>query len=88
MATRKIPKCKKHPKYKAVRAPTADCDDCHEQHFAVFKAVLKIQAKQLKILKKAQIYQDGDYVDFIITGKSDPDVELAKLEIERRNLYK
>ena len=23
-------KCKKHPKYKAIRKPTADCQECRE----------------------------------------------------------
>lgn len=81
---RKIQKCSKHPKYKAVRFPTVDCVNCETQFRNTEWEENEIINKQLKLLKKMNMshLSPAKFADAQGLEK------LAGLELQRRELFK
>jgi hypothetical protein len=80
---KKITKCAKHPKYRAIRAPMTNCAACWDQYGAVQVESGKLEAKILKLVKKID-------VNGIRFGNSDEKFmrDLVEMEKQRRNLNK
>jgi uncharacterized Zn ribbon protein len=56
----KIPKCSKHPRYKAKRPPTAVCSECVVQWHMTSNAAKRLDDKILKLLNSSYLGMDGD----------------------------